>query len=252
MAFSRQFLLTARFAALAGMITLRGRRRMLAWAAHDFLWLYPTLRRNCPWHGEVITRFATMEREIWLTIDDGPDPRDTPGILDLLARHRATATFFVIGKKVDAHRALTRRILAAGHSLGSHTYSHPAALWWLLPRPLVRREISRASHALRAATGSAPHWFRSPVGMSGTAVHPCARAAGLRVIGWSSAGLDGCPGASPSAVVDRLMRGVRPGAILLLHESGSSPHRVETLSRLLDRLDGAGYRCILPKEENFR
>jgi len=247
----RHLILAARAAAALGVVGLRGRARWSAWLAHDFFWLYPTLRRNCDWHGGVVTHFETAAREVWLTIDDGPDPRDTPGLLDLLARHQARATFFVVGKKVEQNRALCRRILAEGHTLGNHTQSHPAALWWACPGPLVRREIRDGSRAILTATGVMPRWFRSPVGMNNRAVHPAANAAGLRVIGWSAAGGDGCP-AAPTQIVSRLMAGVRPGAILLVHEGGSSRHRVLTLSRLLERLTGEGWRCVLPEEPVLR
>jgi len=226
-------------------LTLRGRSRFLSWLAHDFLWLAPTLRRNCDWHGPVVTHFDTAKREVCLTIDDGPDPRDTPEILDLLARHQARAIFFVIGKKVERHRALCRRILADGHLLGNHTYSHPASHWWALPAPLVDREIARGNEALLTATGSRPSWFRSPVGMSNFSVPPAAQRHGLRVMGWSAAGGDGCS-AAPSQIVSRIQANLHPGAILLLHESGASPRRVLTLARLLAALSADGYRCVLP------
>jgi peptidoglycan/xylan/chitin deacetylase (PgdA/CDA1 family) len=247
----RHLVLAGRFAAAAGVVLLRGRPRAAAWAAHDFLWLYPTLRRNCDWHGPVATRFETTDREVWLTIDDGPDPRDTPDLLDLLARHGAKASFFAIGKKAAAHPDLCRRIVAEGHSLENHSHSHPSALWWAMPRLLVRRDLERANAALIEASGEFPRYFRSPVGMTNAGVHPAATRLGLRVVGWSAEGRDGCP-AAPTTIVRRIMRGVFPGAILLLHESGRSHHRALTLSRLLDQLARAGYRCVLPPESSLR
>jgi peptidoglycan/xylan/chitin deacetylase (PgdA/CDA1 family) len=241
----RSLVLAGRLAALAGVLLLRGRPRFAAWAAHDFLWLYPTLRRNCDWHGKVLTRFETPHREVWLTIDDGPDPSDTPNFLDLLARHGARASFFAIGKKAAAHPELCRRIIAEGHTLENHSHSHPAAYWWTLPRPLVRRELTRAQTAILEAGGVAPRLFRSPVGMNNPGVHPAATRLGLRVAGWSAEGRDGCP-AAPTTIVRRIMRGVFPGAIILLHESGGNRHRALTLSRLLDSLAQANYRCVIP------
>lgn len=231
-------------------MTARGRSRFLWRLAHDFLWLYPTLRRNCPWHGPVVTRFRTTRREVCLTIDDGPDPHDTPDLLDLLARHQARALFFSIGKKTDRHRALSRRILAEGHLLGNHTHSHPASHWWALPAPCIDREIRRANEALLAATGIRPAWFRPPVGMANFSVHPAVHRQGLRVMGWSAAGGDGCP-AAPSQIVQRLRAHLRPGAILLLHESGPSRRRAVTLARLLESLAEEGYRCVLPDDSAF-
>ena len=247
----RHLVLAGRLAAVAGVALLRGRSKFAAWAAHDFLWLYPTLRRNCDWHGEVLTRFETPRREVWLTIDDGPDPQDTPDFLDLLARHTAKASFFAIGKKAAAHPDLCRRIVAEGHTLENHSHSHPAGFWWVLPRPFVRREMERANAAIQEASGEAPRFFRSPVGMNNPGVHPAASRLGLRVAGWSAEGCDGCP-AAPTKIVQRIMRGVRPGAIILLHESGGNRHRALTLSRLLENLAQADYRCVIPDPSTLR
>ncbi|HEY5954769.1 MAG TPA: hypothetical protein VIT18_10400, partial [Terrimicrobiaceae bacterium] len=63
---TRHLVLAGRLTAILGIVALRGRARTASWAAHDFLWLYPTLRRNCAWHGEVVTCFETPERAVWL------------------------------------------------------------------------------------------------------------------------------------------------------------------------------------------
>jgi len=243
--------LAGRLAAVLGVLAMRGRARAIAWGTHDFLWLYPTLRRNCAWHGEVLTHFNTSERAVWLTIDDGPDERDTPEILDMLAKHGAKATFFVIGKKVEQNPALCRRIITEGHAVENHTYSHPAGLWWAMPRPFVRREIERGYQAILSATGQAPRFFRSPVGMNNFSVHPVAAGLGLRVAGWSADGCDGCP-AAPTSIATRIVRAVRPGSIILVHESGGSKHRILTVSRILDKLNEAGYRSLIPSENALR
>ncbi|MGH8048699.1 MAG: polysaccharide deacetylase family protein, partial [Chthoniobacterales bacterium] len=215
--------------------------------AHSLV-LYPTLRRNCAWFGPIATRFETPRREVWLTIDDGPDPRDTPAILDLLAERRAKATFFMIGKKVDAHRGLAWRAHREGHQLGSHTQSHSSAWFWALGPCSTRCEIERGGDAIFTATGVRPSVFRSPVGMTNPFVHRALD--GQRLIGWSVSGLDGLS-ARGEAVVERLMAKVCPGAILVLHEGGA-PGRVETLVLLLDRLANAGYTCVIPEPEAFR
>jgi peptidoglycan-N-acetylglucosamine deacetylase len=247
---TRHLVLAGRVAAILGVLTMRGRARALSWAAHDFLWLYPTLRRNCSWHGEVVTHFETPERAVWLTIDDGPDAEDTPEILDVLARHGAKATFFVVGRKVEANPSLCRRILDEGHTLENHTYSHPSGTWWAMPRPLVRREIEGGYDSILSATGRAPRYFRSPVGMNNLSVHPVASQLGLRVTGWAVDGSDGCP-AAPTTIAARIIRTVHPGAIILVHEGGNSRHRVLTVSRVLDKLGAAGYRTVIPLENSL-
>src|SRR5882757_3247428 len=86
-------------------------------------------------------RFATPRREVWLTIDDGPDPEDTPQLLALLAAHGARATFFVIGEKAAAHPALIRAITAAGHDVAHHTHTHPLGTFWCATPARVAREL---------------------------------------------------------------------------------------------------------------
>lgn len=249
---TRSLLLAGRLTALTASLVLpRWYARTAAGLAHNGLWLYPTLRRNCSWHGPVVTRFETTRPEVWLTIDDGPDPRDTPDMLDLLARFGAKATFFQIGRKIESHRELVRRILHEGHTVENHTYSHPTGSWWLQPRARVDREIGLGSEAILAATGRRPRYFRSPVGMSNISVHPVVEKYGMRQIGWSADGADGCP-AAPSTIVSRIMAQARPGAVLLLHESGASRRRALTLCRLLEALQDAGLCCVVPREESLR
>lgn len=227
---------------------MRKRLLFLAGAAAHSLVLYPTLRRNCAWFGPIATRFETPRREVWLTIDDGPDPRDTPAILDLLASRGAKATFFMIGRNVEAHRDIAWSARRDGHQIGNHTYSHPSAWFWALGPAATRREIERGAAAILAATGSRPAVFRSPVGMTNPFVHRSLR--GQRLVGWTASGLDGLA-ARGEKVVDRLMKRVGPGAILVLHEGGA-PGRLETFALLLDRLAAEGYECVIPEAGQFR
>lgn len=235
----------ARRLALAAAVLLRGRARMAAWTLHEILRLGPTLLRNSDLNGPVAHRFRTTRNEVWLTIDDGPDSEQTPILLDLLAAADARASFFVIGRHVDWNRPLCRRIVAAGHTLENHSYTHPSGHFWAMPCCAIREEIVRCSHSIRVAAGVDPTWFRSPAGLTNSCVHPVAARSWLRVAGWSAAGLDGLPGADPESVVARIMRGVRPGAILLMHE-GPGRRSVETLRLLLEALSARGFRCVIP------
>jgi peptidoglycan/xylan/chitin deacetylase (PgdA/CDA1 family) len=243
----RDALLTAAVTGTLAPLAL-GWRGLLAWPAAHACVLYPTLRRNCAAFGPLATSFETPRREVWLTIDDGPDPRDTPAMLDLLAARGAKATFFVIGRKVAAYRELVWRAHCEGHQIGNHTDSHPAARFWSLGPCAMRREIERGRDAIRVATGVEPTVFRSPVGMTNPFVHPALD--GQRLVGWTVSGCDGLS-ARGEIVVERLMRGVRPGAILVLHEGGA-PGRVETLALLLDRLEEQGCACVIPPLEALR
>ena len=235
----------ARKVALAATVLLRGRARAAAWTIHEILRLGPTLLRNSDINGPVAHRFRTEKQEVWLTIDDGPDPEQTPRILEILAAAGARASFFVVGSKADANRPLCRQIAAGGHTLENHTYSHLSGLFWTMPCCAIQSEIERCSHAIRVAAGVDPSWFRSPAGLTNACVHPAAARAWLRVAGWSAAGLDGFPGADPGDVVARIVRGLEPGAILLMHE-GPGRRSVETLRLLLDEISARGFRCVIP------
>ena len=242
---TRKQIRAVRTLALAATVLLRGRARMAAWTIHEILRIGPTLLRNSDLNGPVAHRFRTDKPEVWLTIDDGPDPAQTPRLLELLAAADAKASFFVVGSKVDWNRPLCRRIVAAGHTLENHSYSHPSGLFWALPCCAIRTEIVRCSHAIRVAAGVAPSWFRSPAGLTNACVHPAAARSWLRVAGWSAAGLDGFSGADPGEVVARIVRGLEPGAILLMHE-GPGRRSVETLKLLLGEISARGFRCVIP------
>lgn len=246
---NRRRILAARTAFLAGAILLRGRARVAAWLAHEALRIAPAVARNHDLHGPVAQRFPTGKNEVWLTIDDGPDPETTPEILDLLAAAGARASFFVIGRKVEWNRALAERIVAEGHTLENHTHTHPSALFWALPSCAIRAEISRCNHAIRVATGTTPKWFRSPVGMTNACVHPAAARAWLQVAGWSADGVDGLPGRNPDRVVDRILSRIEPGAIVLVHEGAGRP-AANVVAGVLKGL--AGYACVIPRPADFQ
>lgn len=184
-------------------------------------------------------------RSVWLTIDDGPSA-DTPAILDLLDRHAATATFFVVGARARRHPQLVREIARRGHGIGNHSDTHPAAWFWALsPRPMAR-EIAATQATLRDLTGAAPRWFRAVVGMANPFVSAPLRAHGLARVAWSARGFDAVS-SDPRRVVARIERGLRPGAIVLLHEGARHGRNVATIALLLQRLDALGYRTVLPE-----
>lgn len=196
-------------------------------------------------------RFATARREVWLTIDDGPDPEDTPRILELLAAHGARATFFVIGENAAQHPELIRAILAAGHEVAHHTHTHPLGSFWCASPARVKRELDAALEVLRAA-GVRPTRFRPPAGIKNLWLASALRVRGLTGVGWSARGLE-ILGGEASKVADRVLRGLAPGAILLLHEGPRVPKaiRVEAIRRVLGRLREQGYQCVVPGAEHL-
>ena len=196
-------------------------------------------------------RFTTARREVWLTIDDGPDPGDTPRILELLAAHDARATFFVIGETAARHPTLIQAIAAAGHEVAHHAHTHPLATFWCASPARVRRELDAGLEALRAA-GVRPTRFRPPAGIKNLWLASALRARGLTCVGWSARGLERRRG-NAEAVAARATRRLAPGAILLLHEGPRVPAaiRVAAIRRVLERLQALDYRCVVPRADQL-
>ncbi|MBX7207396.1 MAG: polysaccharide deacetylase family protein [Verrucomicrobiaceae bacterium] len=218
-------------------------------AAHS-VWLFATLVPSCSWWGPVMLRLPTTEKKVWITIDDGPHPQDTPALLALLAAHRAKAAFFIIGERAERYPQLVRDILDGGHEVGDHTYHHPAHWFWFLGRGGMYREITKGAGILRRIAPELKlRWFRAPAGMRNHHAHPVLDEAGLRLVGWSVRGRDGVV-QDKSRIVTRLKRGIRPGAIILMHEGRAdlSGERLapQVLGELLEFLKSEGYEAVLP------
>lgn len=168
-----------------------------------------------------------------VTIDDGPDPHDTPILLDLLDEAKVKAVFFMIGEKAAAFPELAREVVRRGHEIGNHTMTHPQASFWCAGPWRTWREISRCQMAIEQTTGVKPRWFRSPVGHRNLFTHPACGALGLEVVAWSRRGYDAV-GRDPATVLRRIGTGFGPGEIILIHEA--TPIAGEVLKGLLERL----------------
>jgi len=202
--------------------------------------------------GRVYTHFSTTRREVWLTIDDGPDGEDTPRILDLLDRHGARATFFVIGERVTRHPELVSEILRRGHNVAHHTQTHPIYTFWCASPARVGRELDDGLETLRQA-GATPHFFRPPVGTKNFFLQTALAARNLACVSWSIRSRDAIA-RDPAPVVARVLKSVRPGAIILMHEGvGVHPRvRVVAIAGVLEGLQARGFACVLPPPADLR
>lgn len=190
--------------------------------------------------GDVVTAGPRNARGVALTFDDGPHPRSTPQILDLLDTVGAKATFFVIGHKAEEHPDLVREIAARGHAIGIHSYAHERTYSFKSPW-FVRRDLERCVTLLEGLTERRPTLFRPPIGHVSPSIAKVARELELDLVGWSIRGVDGWAGAEPAEVADRVKRRLRDGAIVLLHDAAERddfvPASLEALPAILEEAD---------------
>ena len=175
------------------------------------------------WLGPNWTRLpaaATARNEIALTFDDGPDPLVTPQVLDILDRHAAQATFFCVGEKAARHPEVCREIVRRGHAVENHSQHHRHHFALLGPRGFMR-ELQAAQSTLGRITGQRPVFFRAPAGLRNPFLDPVLARLGLRLASWSARGFDTRSG-DVERVKNRLLRGLRAGAILLLHDGNAA------------------------------
>ena len=198
-----------------------------------------TLNPHSHWFGMARRTLPMGEREVCLTIDDGPC-EDTAAVLALLERHDARAVFFLIGDRVRKFPEAVEAILAGGHLLGNHTQTHPAHTFWSYPPARQRREMAACQEAL----GGRAKWFRAPAGFRNPYCNLIAGGLGLRVMGWQARGRDGVS-SDVVRVVERIRRKLGPGSIVLVHQG--LPHSLEVMENVLKMLRDEGWTIRLPE-----
>jgi peptidoglycan-N-acetylglucosamine deacetylase len=183
-----------------------------------------------------------------LTFDDGPHSAGTPAVLDVLERAGASATFFLVGEQVRRDPALAREIVAAGHAVALHGDRHRCQLR-LTPRALDD-DLARVAATVADATGHAPTLYRPPYGVFSAAGLALVRRRGWRALLWSRWGRDWSARATPAAIAVRATRDLRPGDVVLLHDSdsysapGSWQRTAQALPAVLEAVGRAGLETV--------
>lgn len=182
-----------------------------------------------------------------LTFDDGPDPRSTPAFAEVLGEHRVKATFFLLGRMLEAMPRLGGELVEAGHEVAVHGWDHRCAL--LRGPAATYADIGRARDAVVAATGTVPRWYRPPYGVLTSSALWAARRLGLTPVLWTNWGRDWRSSATPESVLATVTRDLGGGATVLLHDSDctSAPDSWRaTLSALPALLETLAYRGLSP------
>lgn len=189
-----------------------------------------------------IHRGATTRAAIALTFDDGPS-ESTPELLNVLARYRASATFFQCGANVRRLPHVARAVASAGHEIGNHTDTHP--MLQFKSRDYIFREVANAQQTIEQVTGMAPRCFRAPYGVRWFGLAEAQKRFELTGVTWTALGLDWKLPAEQ--VVSRLLNGAANGAILCLHDGRTLESRpdvavtLQAVSELLPKLMEKGF-----------
>ncbi len=184
--------------------------------------------------GAVLCSASTGEQKVALTFDDGPDPECTPPLLAKLAGYRVPATFFLIGRNLERHPEIGRRIVGEGHEIGNHTFNHRSLPF--LTRAGIREEVDSARRSIAALLDVRPVFFRPPNGLFDRRVLDTVEALGYRVVVGDVFPLD-FAGPGSEIIARRVLRRVRPGSIIILHD-GRVNETDRDKSQTVQALDG--------------
>lgn len=209
---------------------------------------YASMAPQSQLYGRTLTHGADSN-QIALTYDDGPNDPHTLRLLDVLAAHKARATFFLIGKYVHRRPDIVRAIAAAGHEIGNHTFSHSNLIF--VPGARLRQELGDCNKALEDALGQAVSLFRPPFGGRRPGVLRIVRSMGLKPVMWSVTGFDWN---APST--DFILGKITPrleshrGEIVLLHDGShlafgaDRGYTVDATRRVLERYAGRSFVSV--------
>ncbi len=194
---------------------------------------------------QVIYHGTRAQRWVALTFDDGPDDLYTPRMLDVLARLRVQATFFVTGQHARRYPTVTQRIVDEGHELGNHGYNH--ADLTRLPLAQMRWQLEQTDEILERFAGRPPRVFRPPYGARNSQLIKLTSQMGLRVVMWSVDSQD-WRGKSGQAILDNELTNVASGSIILRHSAGGPGEdlsgSVASLPALITNLRQRGYTFV--------
>jgi len=190
--------------------------------------------------GLSFSRVPVTDKYIAMTFDDGPTPQNTPRLLDMLRARNIKATFYMVGSNVDLYPQVVRRVVAEGHEIGNHSYTH--RLFSKMSDADVRSEITRTRDAIVRAAGVEPRSLRPPYGGMLQRQREWANAEfGYPIILWSVDPLDWKrPG--PSVVCARILSATTPGSIVLAHDLHAQT--VDAMPATLDGLLQRGFKFV--------
>lgn len=196
--------------------------------------------------GELHARVETSEKVVALTFDDGPKPGQTEAILDILKRHGVRASFFMVGQNIERHRELAARVLAEGHQVGNHSYSHHRLIF--KTPSYVQEEIDKTDALLRGLGVEGEILFRAPNGKKLVVLPWLLSRSGRKHITFDVVPRDDAE-QDVGLLTSRVMESVRPGSIILFHDGGrDKPGTIQAVDIVIGKLREEGYRFVTVSE----
>ncbi|MBM7666059.1 peptidoglycan/xylan/chitin deacetylase (PgdA/CDA1 family) [Solibacillus kalamii] len=188
----------------------------------------------------------TDQKRIALTFDDGPDPRFSNDVLDVLKQYNVPATFFVLGSKAGANPEIVKRMQNEGHVIGNHTYAHPN-LVEEADLGTLEREVTRTEDALNEIIGYRTKLFRPPYGFLYNELVEKLGKMNYNVIAWDIDSLDWQED-PPEVIASRVVDNIHPGAIILMHDgaesTGDRTNTILSLQQIIPKLQEQGYEFV--------
>lgn len=202
---------------------------------------------------DTIYHVPSSEKVVALTFDDGPSPKWTPEILDVLKAGQAKATFFMLGEHVEQYPEVARRVVLEGHEIGNHTYDHHVLIYYKTQE--LEKELSDAQAAIYKATGLTTRYFRPPKAWLTESEKKDIKRLGYEIILWSLNSKDWVT-FDYRYIVKYILHYVQPGDILLFHDSGgvfkteggNRKETVKAVALLIEKLRARGYRFVTISE----
>jgi len=204
-------------------------------------------RSSLPEYKKSLYRVRTNEKLVALTVDDGPDPRFTPKLLDILKKYNAHATFFLVGNQIVKYPYLAKRELQDGHEVGNHTRSHLDLLEITDDRQLVD-EITGGKNIIQNVLGVTPKYFRAPKGFFNEKAYKTANDLGERVVMWTIT-LEHSQSPTPELMAQRIVDNVTSGNIILMHDARLDRSKsIKAIPLVIEGLQKKGYRIVTLSE----
>ncbi|MBE9206043.1 polysaccharide deacetylase family protein [Nostoc sp. LEGE 06077] len=187
-------------------------------------------------------KLPITDKVIALTFDDGPGPKNTTQVLDILKQNHIKATFFLVGQMVSFHPQIVKQIADEGHVLGNHTWHH----WYRrMDVATAASEINRTADIIYKLTGVKTTLFRPPGGFLHNGLVDYAKSQKYAIMMWSDESGDSQSRGQAATLIKNVEKSVKPGGIVLMHDGGGNRSRtVKALPQIIADLKAQGYKFV--------